>query len=236
MPYLRGAPEWTVNRHTLDDSDSTYACLRTPQTVRLVQVDVAAVDPNSPTRWIYGTFAYNGLLDGATAFDRLQPVGIQWGSDPDTWPAVERDASTPAQESLLNVAMTEGPTAIYQHFGCEGRLAGPVDNPKSSCMSCHASSYAAESGISTMGSTTPPSFGFSTLCEETSAENADYFFNNVFPNEYHGGGYPNTLNLDTSLQVWVAFSQYQTFAANGQPTACSLDGGAVPTVAASVAR
>ena len=233
VPYLEGAPEWTVDRHTLDDSDSTFACRRTPQTVRLVQVDVAAVDPKSPTRWIYGTFAYNGKLDGDTIWDRLQPVGIQWGSDPDTFPAVEEADSVPARQGVLNVAMTEDSTAIYEHFGCRGRLAGPVDNKLSSCMSCHASAYAAASGISEMGTNVPPSFGYSGICEEYSAENADYFFNNLFPDAYHGGQYPDALNLDTSMQLSVAFTQYQTFTVNQEPKGCTLDGGANPTVASA---
>ncbi len=224
VDYLEGAPEWTVNRHTLDRSDGKYSCVRAPQTVRLVQVDVAAVDPNSPTRWIYGTFAYNGLLDGATIWDRLVPVGIQWGGDPNTFPATPRASSQPASQSVLNVAMREGPTGIYEHFGCNGRLAGPVDNAKSSCMSCHASAYAAAEGISSMGSNVPPSFSFDSMCDEYSEDNVDYFYNNIFAEAYHGGDYPGALNLDTSMQLEVAFTQYQTFSVNGKPNACPLVG------------
>lgn len=223
VPYLEGAPEWTVNRHVESPDDSSFTTRREPQTVRLVQVDVAAVDPDSPTRWIYGTFAYNGYLDGATIWDRLQPVGIQWGSDPATFPGVPRAESQPATQGVLNVAMTSGPTGIYEHFGCEGRLAGPVDNGKSSCMSCHASAYAAADGaISSMGSNVPASFGFPGLCDQFSEENEDYFQNNIFPAAYSGGQYPTTMNLDTSMQMWVAFQQYGTYNTDGEPEACTM--------------
>lgn len=225
VDYLEGSPEWIVDRHVLDEADSTFTCRRAPQPVRLVQVDVAAVDPLSPTRWIYGTFAYNGKIGGATVWENLEPVGIQWGSDPETWPATPEADSQPATQSVLNVAMTEGADGIYEHFGCRGRLAGPVDNKMSSCMSCHASAYAATEGVSTMGTNVPPSFGFSGMCEGYSQANADYFANTVFPDAYYGGGYPNTLNLDTSMQLEVAFTQYQTYAVNGQAAECRLDGG-----------
>ena len=59
-PFLHGAPEWQVNRHQVDAATNRYLCERDVQTVRLIQMDVAVVDPRSPTRWVYGTFAYDG--------------------------------------------------------------------------------------------------------------------------------------------------------------------------------
>jgi hypothetical protein len=37
---------------------------------------------------------------------------------------------------------------------------------------------------------------------------------------YSGGQYPNLMNMDTSLQLWVAFLQYGQFNQAGQPQAC----------------
>ena len=94
-------------------------------------------------------------------------------------------------------------------------------------MSCHASAFAAREGVSTMGENVPPSFGFSGLCDDsTTAQataNRDYFHNTVFPDTYFGGSYADAMNLDTSMQLAVAFTQYQTFDANAQPNSCSLD-------------
>ena len=189
------------------------------QTVRLVQVDIAVVDagtadnPRSPTRWVYGTFAYNGLIEAESVWDRLAAVGIQWGSDPWTYPAVPREASLPPRQSVLNDGI-----GIFEHNGCEGRLAGPVDNQKSSCISCHASAFVAPDGApSVMGVNAPSTFGFAGICDAFSQDNVNYFQNMVPPQGYHGGEFPQALNLDTSLQLWVAFTQYGQFNTYGAP-------------------
>ena len=222
-PYLQGAPEWQVNRHSVDPESKQYLCDRDVQTVRLVQMDIAVVDagtddnPRSPTRWVYGTFAYDGFIDAADVWGHLVPVGIQWGSDPWTFPAVPQADSLPARQSVLNQDI-----GIYEHNGCQGRLAGPVDNSKSSCISCHASAFAAPNGApSIMGINAPPSFGFTGICDNFSQDNVSYFQNMVAPQSYHGGEYPNNLNLDTSLQLWVAFDQYGLFNTNGAPEQCT---------------
>lgn len=51
---------------------------------------------------------------------RHVPVGVIWGNEVATQQWINTSVGTP------------------QHLGFEGRLNGPVDNPKSSCMSCHA--------------------------------------------------------------------------------------------------
>jgi hypothetical protein len=133
------------------------------------------------------------------------------------YPAVPRPESRPVVQSVLNRSIS-----TYQHFGCEGRLAGPVDNPASSCVSCHASAFAAPDGApSLMGTNVPPSFGFAGLCEFNSRDNANYFQNIVPPMSYSGGQFPNALSLDTSLQLEVAFTEYGYFNTQGAPQACT---------------
>lgn len=222
-PYLINSPEWQVNRHAVDPDTKQYQCERAVQTVRLVQVDIAVVDagtpenPRSPTRWVYGTFAYNGFIAAESVWDRLAPVGIQWGSDPWTFPAVPAGAGLPPRQSVLNTGI-----GIFEHYGCQGRLAGPVDNSKSSCISCHASAFAAPNGApSIMGANTPSSFGFTGICDQYSQDNVNYFQNMAPPQGYHGGEFPTALNLDTSLQMWVAFTQYGLFNTNGAPEQCT---------------
>ncbi len=216
---LRGSPEWQIHRHR-QDAQGQYTCQREVQVSRLVQVDVAVVDSRSPTRWVYGTFAYNGYLPGNNVWDKLVPVGLQWGSDPWTYPAVPRAESQTAIQSVLNRAMVTDST--YQHFGCNGRLAGPVDNPQSSCLSCHGSAYAAPNGApSEMGENVPPSFGFGGLCTNYSQSNAEYFQNVIFPQRW-SGNYADALNLDTSLQLEVAFNAYGLYNTQGRPNQCSM--------------
>jgi hypothetical protein len=218
VPALRNSPVWRVNRHVVG-ADQKYQCQRAVQESRIVQIDVAVTDPRSPTGWVYGTYAYDGTKAGATFWDRLVPLGVQWGSDPWSFPAVPKEDSLPLQQSVANPGVN-----IYEHMGCNGRLAGPVDNPQSSCMSCHSSAYAAKAGTpSVMGTNVPPSFGFDGLCQAYSAENSDYFQNQRAPQAYPGGRYPNAMSLDTSLQLEVAFQQFGQFNAYKAPAACTMD-------------
>ncbi|MDG1333945.1 MAG: hypothetical protein P8P74_16530 [Crocinitomicaceae bacterium] len=215
VPFLKNAPTWTVNRHVME-GDTTYTCERKPQAVHLVQVDVAVVDPRSPSNWVFGTFAYNGTLDGETALERLDPVGIQFANDPTTFPAVPMDESVAAYQSVLNNTMD-----IYEHFGCHGRLCGPVDNPQASCMSCHGGSYTAPMDqMDEMGTNIPAIFGFDGMCDTNSLQNIAFFSNRKYPEPYYPGMYPDAIPLDFSLQVQVAFTQYKIFKIQGYPSAC----------------
>ena len=217
-PFLEGAPEWQVNRHQLDEASNRYLCERDVQTVRLIQMDVAVVDPRSPTRWVYGTFAYDGTVKADSVWQRLVPVGLQWGSDPWTYPAVPKAESTPARQSVLNLSIRKD---LYEHEGCNERLAGPVDNEKASCISCHAGAYAAPGGAPVnMGSNAPNIFGFDGMCDKYSQDNVNYFQDSMPPQAYHGGQFPNAMNLDTSLQMQVAFAQFGQYNTYGEPEPC----------------
>ncbi len=215
VPYLAGSPAWQIDRHAYSQAHG-YACEREVQISHVVQMDVAVTDSRSPIGWVYGTFAYDGAVPGTTFWDHLVPVGLQWGSDPWTFPAVPRGSSLPLQQSVLNDDIQ-----TFQHLGCMGRLAGPVDNPQSSCTSCHASAYAMPRGaITTMGTNAPPSFGFSGMCEEYSQENANYFQNQEAPQGFPGGLFPGVVTMDTSLQLAVAFTQYGQFNTDHHPARC----------------
>ena len=82
---------------------------------------------------MFATYVYDESLTASepNAWRRLTPVGIQWGNDPGvtgTGPAV-------LSETWINPSM---PAAFKDHLGRAGRLIGPVDNPVSSCLSCHS--------------------------------------------------------------------------------------------------
>ncbi|WP_437935050.1 hypothetical protein [Sorangium sp. So ce341] len=230
VPVLKNAPAWTVDRHRRD-AKLKYTCERERQTDYILQIDVAVVDARSPTRWVYGTFVYDGGLPGATFWERLQPLGVQWGSDPNTWPAVEPAKSKPIVQSSLNPDVK-----TYQHQGCNGRLAGPVDNPQSSCMSCHSDGFAVApagtpitQGFPPSGNI-PPIFGFKDICPlpnttkltpEQLEQNKAYFSNYAYPASYPG--YSNLISMDTSLQLQEAMQQYAIYRTNNsRPQACSM--------------
>lgn len=222
-PFLAGSPAWEIDRHVLTE-DKGYQCERAVQISHVVQFDVAVVDPRSPTRWVYGTFVYDNTqtnhypgVPEDSFWAHMIPLGLQWGSDPWTFPAVPKEASLPIQQSVLNPNVK-----TYQHWGCQNRLAGPVDNPQSSCTSCHMSAYAAPPGAQTeMGQNAPSSFGFSGLCEAFSQENTNYFQNQSMPQGYPGGLFPQAISMDTSLQLAVAFTQYGEFNTRHRPVACT---------------
>lgn len=130
-PYLAGAFEWEADIHV----EPTGSDARELQTVRLIQMDVAVRDDRLPLGWAFGTFAYASDALGPTPWDRLVPLGLQWGNDPGVTPAmVER--GTPLTEQWINTD-TVAVGLPGNHLGWAGRLAGPLDNRLSSCMSCH---------------------------------------------------------------------------------------------------
>lgn len=123
-------------------------------TLRLLQVDLAIRDDRkgkeeSPTGWVFATFTYDEAAPPYVPREdqdkpeirpwlKLSPLGLMFGNDP---LAQKGDKLT---ETTLYRNIT-----IPQHYGCgedgydnrfNRRLNGPVDNPASSCISCHAQS------------------------------------------------------------------------------------------------
>jgi hypothetical protein len=142
--------------------------------------------------------------------DRVQPLGVQWGNDPHTFPAVPRAESKPLSETVL------APSSQPQHYGCEKRLAGAVDQANSSCVSCHMGAYAAPPPyLNIQGITIPAIFSFPGLCVEHNAANAAYFsdyqYPSTFPTEDQPDPFAQAIPLDSSLQLAVAFAQYATY-------------------------
>lgn len=109
-----------------------------PQKVRLLQIDIAVKDSISPTGWVFGTFLhhddapemeYSGNLpDDKKVWLKMIPVGLMFGNDVGEFPELKEPF-----ETFLNDTIP-----VPQHYGCEKRLNGPVDNARSSCISCHA--------------------------------------------------------------------------------------------------
>jgi hypothetical protein len=151
--------------------------------LRLLQVDVAIRDPRaSTTGWVFGTFIYDGRVAGNDPYKKLRPVGVMWGNDPSLGPNEYQHGARPKQ-TRLNPA-TRG---IMQHYGWLGRLDGPVDNPKSSCLSCHST---AQTGMP--APMVPP-----TGTPEGSAAWMNWFRNIAPPQTFSAG----TVSLDYSLQM-----------------------------------
>ena len=220
VSFLVGSPRWTADRHVQTGPNTWNNYERAPAPVHLVQMDVAVRDDRSPTGGVYGTYAYDGSLKGVSWWQRMAPVGTQWGSDPRSYSAVDSAESQPIVQSAINTNIR-----TYQHLGCDNRLAGPVDNPQSSCLSCHQGAYVPNpvGTPAVMGTNIPPIFGFTapsganalcvvndTTSDTINAQNAAYFQNVAWPQPYPDfpGVSGPTINLDTSLQLQVAYTQY----------------------------
>lgn len=121
---------------------------RTVRELRLLQIDVAVKDPRvaGNTGWVFGTYVHDAGGSGTEWWQRMVPVGLSWGDDADVKPENARDelyVNLKLKETWLNpelmkrTAGNAGNRAFVTHVGYDGRLNGPVDNPASSCISCH---------------------------------------------------------------------------------------------------
>lgn len=139
VPYLRPPVEWTAFAEVSDKDRN-----RKIQKLRLLQMDIMVRDERmeriNGTGWVFGTYCYNGKVKSENPYERLVPVGLQWGNDP----TIDKDTvNQKPQQTLPNNELTE--TVINasadlppQHLGWNGRLNGPADYYASSCMSCHS--------------------------------------------------------------------------------------------------
>lgn len=205
VPYLQGAPEWKGNiGRTIAE--------RTLQTLRLLQVDVAVRDTRNSTRtgWVFGTFVYQNSAPGTDPWRKLVPVGLMWGNDPSVTPQ-DIASGQKLKQQWIN------PNVTLPHLGWQGRLNGPVDNPASSCLSCHAFA-----GVPQPTGLVPPASALD-------AEKMNFFRN------IRAGKHPvaNTVSLDYSLQLSVGINNFPgphaTAPAGGPSLAARLPAVPVPT-------
>jgi hypothetical protein len=162
-----------------------------PQTMRLLQVDLSVRDDISPTGWVFGTFIYHDnappisyaahLPPDKQGWLRVEPLGLMFGNE--------------TSESFLNRTVS-----VPQHFGCGQRLNGPVDNPKSSCLACHAQAEIPQDlDFDKLNLTYPP-----MTCDE---QTDDFWFKRVNPRsdvkkeKTLSAPDKQTVSLDFSLQL-----------------------------------
>jgi hypothetical protein len=102
-----------------------------PRPVRLLQIDIAVRDNRAgATGWYFATYVYDKNASGTSVWKKMVPLGLMWGNDP---------LGLPLTQTWINPA---APAYARNHLGVDQRLNGPVDNPNSACMSCHATAQA----------------------------------------------------------------------------------------------
>ncbi len=180
VPFLAGSPEWDAYVYAdPNDPSPTPTSPRAVLKVRLLQIDIAVKDSRAKeTGWIFGTFVYGGGPGGqaGSSWFNVSPVGVMWGNDPGY------AGTGPLTQTWLN------PDVHMPHVGYQGRLNGPIDNPISSCMSCHSTAELPQ------GTMVPPH----------GADPALWFQNIKSGTPFDAGRKP----LDYSLQIEVGFVNF----------------------------
>ena len=183
---MEGAVEWQANINSEFDPNSKKAI----RTIRLLQMDIAVRDPraDSTTGWVFGTFVYDKNAPGKDGWEKMVPVGVMWGNDPGVL-----DPSK-LKEGFIN---PDVPAIGKRHLGYHGRLNGPVDNYKSSCLSCHSTAGSPKVGFPPVNLIYPDNADVKTQLE---------WFNNIPAGKpFQKGQIP----LDYSLQLTVAIQNFQ---------------------------
>lgn len=216
VPFLEGSLEWDA--HIYSCSPSSSSCTdknRILRKVKLLQIDVAIKDNRAEkTGWVFGTFIYDASKNGNNVWDKMVPVGLSWGDDPEVTKDLNTDGAfvnDELTESYINASLLEKSNYQYtneayiKYHGLGGRLNGPVDNPISSCISCHG-----QAGVNSSGSPLPlGDFTRTTNRSNYSLASFNLFFTNVAPGSFNrifnGTNYTTT---DYSLQISAGIRNY----------------------------
>ena len=246
IPNLENMPQWQANisapsycactpapgdggsSSTCSFQEVSQQCPRSPGTVTLLQFDIAVRDDRSPTGWAYGTFVADGIQKASepNPWNRISPLGLMWGND--TPPADSLALDYPvdprkngfAQEVVFwDVADRWNAHSNGGHLGCNGRLNGPADNARSSCLSCHMTA-----SVPDKTRTVPPIFDLSSTTGQClpapggPTTDAVYFATtqcsqpfqggSVVPGPQYASGRKEWISTDFSLQVSISMVQW----------------------------
>ncbi len=148
-------PQWDVMQGALTfpiyDTGTAYTDpVYKVRTVSFFQFDMIVKDTiNAPTTgWVFSTLVYDKDAPGKTVWDKMVPLGAQWGNDPDV--NSTKNPDEPLKENVIN---EDAPLYSRQTLGWGNRMSGPNDGAvipwasaggkvyqnlqASSCMSCH---------------------------------------------------------------------------------------------------
>jgi hypothetical protein len=213
-PYhLKNAPQWEINAHTENPNCSTFKgpAERSLQNVHVFEMDVMIKDSRSPTGWVFMALVYNedAPKDGPL-WNRYEVMGLQFGLDSETYPAVPGPESKPLYQTLVN------PISKNWTLGCNDRLATFQGNPSQNCIGCHQTSYilegTADRGFSLLGGVTDVSY-----CDPLNLDGPTfpkYFQNWKYPEVYDGepkGPKFDLIGFDFSLRVFDAADHYMQY-------------------------
>jgi hypothetical protein len=212
VPFLEGSFQWQANIYRCG-SNACREQGRTDRTVSLLQIDVAIKDKRAlKTGWVFGTFIYDASVPGDNAWQKMVPVGLSWGDDATVIADLNKDGAfvnNSLKETYLNKSLIVDSSKTYtneayiKYHGLGGRLNGPVDNPISSCISCHG-----QAGINDQGQVLPMA-NFKLTRPTFPVSEFDKYFANIAPGPYVRTFESAQYNsLDYSLQLSAGIRNY----------------------------
>jgi hypothetical protein len=170
-----------------------------------------------------------------------------WGNDPTVTDSAftnPQPAVTKINPNLKESAINPDPKELPPtHLGWNGRLNGPVDNPQSSCMSCHMTAeYPALSALSPLFTANPPPVGSSTWMRwfqngkcgvpfDSKAKSADFSLQLAISMQNFDEGYTNLGGIYAQPPT-----SPKPAMAKGTPAAALAVEGMVPSRAARAAK
>lgn len=212
VPFLEGSFQWLANIYSCG-SNSCREQGRIDRTVSLLQIDVAIKDKRAlKTGWVFGTFIYDSSSQGNSVWQKMVPVGLSWGDDEAITNDLNKDGAfinKSLKETYLNKNLIIDKSKTYtneayiKYHGLGGRLNGPVDNPISSCISCHG-----QAGINNQGIVLPMA-NFRLTRQNFTIEEFDKYFSDTksgaYVRDFDGNLYNST---DYSLQLSAGIRNY----------------------------
>jgi hypothetical protein len=219
-PFIKDAPAWNAYIYqNLNAYPPGPTAPRFIHPVRLLQIDVAVKDRRAgPTGWFFGTFVYGGGPGYTgphlgTGWRNVAPVGLMWGNDPGYVPA------SPAPDGGLKETWLN-PGVHMLHYGYQNRLNGPVDNPVSSCMSCHSSGEINRKNPLNAGSGMIAPIPLPTPPATPPPHDIAYWFRNLGPAEPFDR--PGFVSTGYSLQVMDGIRNYYEYLGATPPPTAAL--------------
>ncbi len=143
----QGAAQWPLYVAVPESSQNATTAVLNGY---VIQFDIIVKDSVAApkTGWVFATLVYDANAPGGDAWDKMVPLGAQWGNDPDVNSSLV--PPPPLKENWINPV---APFYATETLGWGGRLSGPNDGarndilvgdkailkaPNSSCMSCHS--------------------------------------------------------------------------------------------------
>ena len=203
----------------LEDSLIWYADINRngePVMMRLLQLDIAVRDirANNETGWVFGTFMYWADSGNSTPFERLIPVGLMWGNDPNLTGEDYDNGQRPVQGWMNPKIISYFDKLPRKELGFRGRVNGPVDNSRSACLACHGRA------MDNLGLSIPEFTPTEQMITQRDEPAIKVFFRNLKPHEPFISG---RRSLDYSLQLSDGVANYQNWIANATSILAGID-------------